>query len=611
MNAKTKLLIPSLALALLCSAQALAGTVYRVGAGCTYTTIQAAINAIPDQGDGTIRIRGGTYNENLVINNKTVELLGGHNDCTGTGATGITHIDASGSASPVITFRVNLGTAGTSHLLSTDKLNLFDGTGSGTAYGGGISVYVAADLSATLNLSRTFIRDNSTNYRGGGIALRGEGSGSLAMVDNSQIEGNSVTGDNPYGGGLYCAGDFAVIMIGGSIHGNTAGVSGDDHARGGGIYLNGCDMTWYAQDQTAPTDDAALRNNTAYGGTALSGGSGGGGLYATGGAQVDFVGAHFTFGDPASTRPLRIHHNLAQAISDSGAEAGSGSAVFASGAGTRVRLDRTWVYQNTSNDRGPFYALGGAEIIIERGSELCHNPRRCSRVFDNTGGLTAVAMSHGAGSAIRFRRTIVSGNSATDGTHITATFENQFGGTIDVDDSLVFGNSSSVGFHIYMDGSPTLRVRRSTVANNHFENSFPTFTSTVFRIAGDNTTVAVWDSIIHEPGTDMANDYESFWDPTIHVDCVVWHDDQLGSFGTLVADPLFVDPGNDKYYLQSASPAINFCNIAPPAPGTDLDWNPRGLCHSTSGDCSDGYRYDVGAYELPLVIFQDRFEDSP
>lgn len=592
-----KTLIPAFALALLGTGTALAGTTYRVGTGCAHATIQDAVDAIPNGGSGIIRIRSGTYNERVTITNKTVDLFGGHADCATTNAPGVSHLDASGGTAPGITFFVIAAGAGDGHTLSTDKLNLFNGTGNVLARGGGVSVYTDADRTATVTLQRTFVRDNQTEYHGGGIALYGNGGGTLTLLENSQLENNAVTGDDPYGGGLYCAGDYDVVMIGGSIHGNSAGESGDSNARGGGIYLDGCDMAWFAQSQTAATDDAALRGNIAHGGGALSGGHGGGGLYARGGAQVDLIGAHFVlFGDPASSRPLLIHGNEVQATSGE-FDTGSGSAVFASGSGTRVRLDRTWVYANDSDSRGAFYALGGAEIIVERGSDVCHTPKRCSRVFDNTAAITAVAFAHG-NSVIRFRRTIVSGNTGTGFPVITSVFENQFGGTIEVDDSLIYGNAAYAGFHVYQEGSPTLHLRRSTVAAN-------AFTHQVARLSGENTTVRIWDSIIHEPGTPIA---EVSGDPDIGVDCVVWHDDQLGGSRTLVADPLFADPDHDLFYLQPDSPAINFCDIAPPAPGVDLDWNARGICHSTDESCG-AHVYDLGAYEFPLAIFSDRFED--
>jgi hypothetical protein len=41
----------------------------------------------------------------------------------------------------------------------------------------------------------------------------------------------------------------------------------------------------------------------------------------------------------------------------------------------------------------------------------------------------------------------------------------------------------------------------------------------------------------------------------------------------------------------------------------DLEWNPRGICHSVNPPlCLVDQIYDLGAYELPLGIFRDRFE---
>lgn len=568
-----------------------AGTdVYRVGPGCTYSSIQDAIDAVPNRGSGVIRIRSGSYSENLSIGSKSVDLLGGHANCTSSAAPGTSVINASSSTSSAI-FMI---AGNDNYRLYLSQLDLVNGVGSnGLSPGGGLTVVTSTGRTATVSLNRTRVYGNQSSYHGGGIAMIGDGSGSLSLLDNSQIMFNQVTGSNPYGGGLYCDGDYFIIMTGGSIHSNVAGQSSDDNARGGGIYLDGCDMTWLAQDPVQESDTAALNNNTAHG----TGESGGGGLYATGGAQVDLIGAHLVIlGDPVSSRPLRIHSNGAQADASGGVKRGSGGAVYAFGTDTRVRLDRTWVHENYAA-WGAFYARSGAEIIVERGSETCHSPRRCSRVYDNIGFLNPVAFAHSNGK-IRFSRSVITDNRDEPTSYLTALFESQFGGEIEIGDSLVFDNHADTGL-AGMGGSPTIRVRRSTFSANTFGSSV--------MWASDETSVSIFDSIIYEPGTIMAG---SYGDPLFTLDCIVWHDDQLGGTRTLIADPRFVDPDNRLFYLKPDSPAINYCTVPPPAPGVDLDWNPRGVCHSTEQPCGTEV-YDLGAYEYPLKIFSDRFETAP
>jgi hypothetical protein len=71
---------------------------------------------------------------------------------------------------------------------------------------------------------------------------------------------------------------------------------------------------------------------------------------------------------------------------------------------------------------------------------------------------------------------------------------------------------------------------------------------------------------------------------------------QTGLNGDISADPLFADPNNGDYHLQSGSPAID-SGSSGQAPQTDFDGVPRPL----DGN-GDGVRaMDMGAYEAPLV----------
>ncbi len=566
---------------------------YRVGPGCTYSSIQDAIDAISTHGSGVIRIRSGTFTENLAIVNKSVDLLGGHSSCTSTDPTGLTYINASTANLPAIYVYVLGGPVGNSHSLHLSDLALHSGMGSNVLTpGGGLSVLTADDRTATVTLSDTMVYSNQSVQHGGGIALIGGGTGTLVLMDNSRIMFNKVTGANPYGGGLYCSGDYSVLMFGGSIYNNVAGEETGNNARGGGIYLDGCKMDWLAQTEAGPGDDAALRNNIAYG----SGSGGGGGLFATGGAEANLVGASLVFfGDSQSVRPLRIHANRAQAVNSGGDDNGAGSAISAAGSGTRVRLDRAWVHDNVSGSLGTFYARDNAEIIVERGSELCHTPKRCSWVFNNSSRMSAVAFAF-TGGKVGISRSIISGNFEIPSLVISSLFDSQANGVIEIRDSLVFGNSTEVGVRGLTTGA-VLRVNRSTFSGNNFGRH-------VFHLTSEGSGT-IFDSIIYEPGTLMAP-----MSSNLVADCVIWHDDQLGGSRTQVADPRFVDPDRDLFYLKSDSPAINYCDITPPNPRVDLDWNPRGLCHSTDESCG-AFVYDLGAYEYPLKVFSDRFEAAP
>jgi len=570
-----------------------AGSTYRVGAGCTYTSIQDAIDAIPVLGTGEIRVRSGTYTENLIISRKNVQLIGGHSNCVSTTPTGTSSINGSEGTSPVIAFFVNSGAADLSVSLTLERLVLLNGTGNILAKGGGLSVFTSSDRFAQVSLINSVVRQNQTSFFGGGIAL--EGSGSLTLLENSQIHDNTVTGKNPDGGGLYCAGDYTILAFGGSIFGNTAGQSIVNNARGGGIFLDDCDLTWYAQTAITTSDDASLRSNIVYGN--------GGGLYARGGAQVDLRGSSFSFSGPASVRPLRIHDNRAERVTVQGiTRGGSGGGVFANGAGTEVTVDRAWTYNNEAGAAGGGFVVEfGAVLEVLRSSQICHTPRNCSRVFDNYGRIAGGAVDSFDAEVI-IRRTIVARNDSEFGDITTRGSIDGFGSVIRILDSLIYGDVGPG--HAVSAWDSTLFIVRSTIADTRPSRA-------VLGFNGDSS-LTLTDSIVHETGAiDIVNvDGGTL---TATNSCVMWHDDALASFGsnsnTVVADPRFIDRANDSYYLRPDSPAINYCGFEPAPPAVDLDWNPRGICHSVPVPvCPVDQIYDLGAYELPLIIFQDRFE---
>jgi hypothetical protein len=587
------LLVLIFALLLVPSQDARAGATYRVGPGCTYATIQAAIDAIPNQGSGVIRVGSGSYNENLAIIGKTVDLIGGHSNCVTTSPTGTTSINGGSTTSSVITFFVISGAADQSHSLIAERLLLFNGTGNALSPGGGITVSTTSDRSAQVTLINTFVRNNETAFAGGGISMVGRGS--LTLLENSQIEGNIVAGDDPDGGGLYCSGDVSVAIFGGGIFANRAGEPGVSNGRGGGVFLDGCDLTWFSQSALATSDDASLRNNTVHGS--------GGGLYARGGAQVELIGASFSFGSPVSARPLRIRDNRAIGVTEGGGTAGGrGGGVYAEGVGTTVLVDRAWTYNNESDAVGGAFSLfSDAVLEVTRSSATCHTPRNCSRVFDNHARIAGGAIDAFRAEAA-VRRTIVTGNDSVFGGLLTRGTMTGFDSTLRLEDSLLHGDVGPG--HSLAAWDTTLFVIRSTIAD-----TAPT--RAVFGMNGTSTLV-LFDSIVHEVGGQPILNVVG-GTPQATTQCVVWHDNALAALGpnerTLVGDPRFADREDGLFYLTPDSPAINYCGNEPSAPAVDLEWNPRGICHSVNPPlCLVDQIYDLGAYELPLGIFRDRFE---
>lgn len=600
---KLHFLIPSI-LALTVAGQAVAGTpVYRVGLACEYPTIQAALNAIPANGSGVLRIRAGNYSENVFVLNKNVEMIGGYANCTATEPTehGLSAIDATGSSLPALRYLV-----GDNRELRLTSINLANGTGVSdpdddplNPYpGGGLSVWTNTGATATVILNRSAVFDNHSNHRGGGIALLGTGNGELQLRNNSRIFSNTVGGDQPRGGGLYCQGNYQIVMWGGSINNNVAG--GAVKGFGGGIHLDGCAMGWLADQQTASTaDDASLRNNTAHGD--------GGGIYAHGGAVVVLVGADDDTASAPSSRPLHVRANQALDDDELGT-IGFGGAIYAEGHGTSITLDRTWIHENHANRiGGAIYARDGAVVNVVRATRNCHNSRKCSRIFNNSAAdIGSVGYGHGEGTQINVVRT-----SMTDNTIVNSSGSPLYiadGAGLIVVDSLLAGNSSAhFSITLWNSGTGFGAPVHATIARSTIADTQPHIA--VFRLVGD-VTLQAQGSIIHESSLATMTSILG-GSPTVNTQCMMWHNDDLTYLGssehTVVADPLFVKRESGSYYLQPESPAINFCSGPTPGPSqVDLDWNPRGLIHS--GQPVQHGPYDLGAYEQPQVIFSDRFE---
>lgn len=583
------------ALALLATGTSIAGTEYRVGPDCAFTTIQAAVDVIPFQGSGIIKVVAGTYDESVFIDSKSVQLTGGFADCTATEPTGSSTINAAGTGFPVIRFRQLSGVAEPERDLRLNNLFLANGTGieGGTIPypGGGLSVWTSVDRVANVYLDTVSVAYNQSEFEGGGIALLGEGSGSLE-IRRSHIHSNQVTGTNPRGGGVFCEGDYSILMVGGSIILNVAGTDGGPFGHGGGLYLDGCNFGWPTQGILSP-EYGELGFNIAHGN--------GGGLFATGGAEVVLVGAHEDLIN--STRPMRIQNNQALA----GAPSGKGGAIYATGVDTSVTVYMGWIHDNQASRYGGAISVGeSASVLVARGLLQCHHPRNCSRIFNNhaeSGGGAVFVWPDGEAA---ISRTIVQDNTTGTSGPIEArgVLAVRSSGFIQMLNSLMHGPVGA-GFALAMEDGE-IWVRYSTIAD--------TESQAIFGVMGEPTLV-IQGSITHETGSaDMAYQTGPFGETmSVFAYCLITHDEGLSLLPdssvnhTLVADPEFADRAGGSFYLQSSSPAINFCHADPPSPFVDLDWNPRGLCHSTDEACGADV-YDLGAYELALRLFSDRFE---
>ena len=251
----------SIAILLAASSVAQASTLNVCKSGCTYSTIQAAVNAANTA--DVIQIGAGTYFENIVIT-KSLTLLGGGED--------FTVIDGS-SRGPVITdffgstdltvvgVTVTHGGQG-GIVVSNQSLTL---TNSIIASNDGPGLFLFSETNATIsgsvithNENRTgaiTVNGNALGAQGGGISTAGD----LGIVSTITIVNSSVVRNTaPNGGGIFADENQRLSVSNSSISDNTASL-GD----GGGIYITPEEFPKVAPGGSLRLDSSTVENNHA------------------------------------------------------------------------------------------------------------------------------------------------------------------------------------------------------------------------------------------------------------------------------------------------------------------------------------------------------------
>ncbi len=576
------------------------GPVLRVGVGCAFSSVQAAINSVPLNGSATIRINTGTFQENLEILSRNITLIGGHPNCSSTTPNDRSQI--SGTLNPDPAVRAFLGSSG-SYTVSLQNLRLVNGSQNQFYNGGGLAVRSSG---ATFTLELVNLRvDNNSGRRGGGVFIGFDpgtnGTAFVTLHGDTRIHDNAVTDPNALGeadgGGLYCRGNIEILKTGGRIFNNTAGTPAARSGRGAGLHLNGCRMFWYSGP--ASHGPGTLDNNTAHG-------RGGGGWVSNGGELWLFGQVFQLFGIGPSLRPLEVHRNRVNGLGVNG----HGGAFWVSSGG-KVHALNSWVHRNVAeNSGGAFYVAGeDSRVEVRRTRADCHTPRRCSEIslndaglFGTPGGQAAVANLVFGGQALIERTSV--GQNFANGIETGGLFRIAGGSRLQLRHSTVWsaGGRNTFGFSgDSSDPPPVLEVRFSTIANTVMPGD------RVFRDFSGSAHVEIFDSIIHALHSGTMGSLGA--NATFNVDCVLWHEPGPftgpGASATQIGNPLFSFPLNGEFYLLPGSPAINFCNFGD-TPNVDIEWRPRGILHS--GQPAFLGPYDLGAHEMPTGMFRDRFE---
>ncbi len=519
-----------------------APTTRTVGAGCTYTTVVAAI-AAANLGD-TLLIEGGRiFTENLTIP-ISLTLQGGYDGCA-SGSTNRTTIDGN-AGGPVVTIPPTI-------TVSLQNLNLTNGN---TGMEGGGIRFARGAGTGTLNLTNVHIHNNIGHW-GGGLWV---GPDAEVTGSNVQIYDNTASS---YGGGVRLYGS-RITLENSNIYNNTA-------PRGAGVYAT--QENGHSPVLNLPTS-ADLYDNQA-----LTDDGFGGGLYMRQG-EVSLAGASDLYSNDAIqgggaylvTATLTIHGasseiNYNTATGHGGGIYAQGSSIDldedaeieyneagtgGSGNGGGAYLDDSGLYSdkasinnNTAQSHGGgVYAVNGSNFDMDLGGYTCLGPR-CSRLYSNV-----ATSSYGGGlylndSTAWLDNTFVEGNQATRGGGIYV-----YNGTLYLNNSLVARNDASL-----VDASDGVRLYTGATMTGE-GNTF------AYNESGGGST---GQAIGIFTGATLSLRNSIVWGHTTSIDDAgqtVTCSDIEGGYagaGNLNVDPQFVASGGADYHLQSTSPVIDQC----------------------------------------------------
>ena len=572
------------------SKQSSAGSIITVGGdpnGCDFNNIQDAIDSIPFAGSGLVHIANNkTYNENLVIGDINISLIGGYSDCTAAGTPLIqpsnTKISVDGSNASIPVLRIGGSLLRSS--INLKNISLKNGSSTNSLLGAGLTAF---DADTEIMLENLDISNNS----GSGLAILGSGNGTTntdMVMLNTVLSSNNVS---LAGGGIYCVGDEASIVMG-ADSGLTFNQVTSSNGKGGGAFIsNGCSFSMYS---------AAMVSNQAK--------DGGGGLFAGNGARINLIGRQVCDGNTClgdDIRPIRFNAN--QGDSDS-SDQGNGGAILITGESTFANMSQFWIDNNTAFHGGAISVQDGAQLYLQRFAKTCWNSHiddKCNLFESNL-----ASSSNGRGGAIYnddgvllLNQTHLENNRADFG---TAVYANQSAATV-IDGSILNHNGNDgINYQdqyvINASGGADFLIIHSTIADNHATNSVLGISS--------SSQMTVKNSIIHDSSTGKILNTNN---PGIsEFDCVMVHDiGTIDGFSIFVDNPRFKDRFDRNYHINaSTSPAVDLCSSSSGADDIDTDlrgWDDPSVVNQ---DNDIDAIYDAGADETYAndIIFNNDFE---
>ncbi|MFC1751188.1 beta strand repeat-containing protein, partial [Pseudomonadota bacterium] len=495
--------------------------------GCTYTTIQAAINA-SSNGD-SIMVKDGTYSENINFNTKVITVISENGAAT-------TIIEGDGSDAPVVTFASSALTSST--VLDGFTISNANDGGTGTASRG---IKITSSSAPTLkNLILKGNKPSLTTY-GGAIYI----SGGTATIQDSTIGDSADINQADRGAGIYAAYISGALSIS-----NVTFDSNETDYRGGAVYIDNADNYVATisdsvftgnksneggaignsnSDQTTLitntnfTNNLAANDRTTYSSSTTGDGgaifvyastvsvSGGtftgnkafdyGGVYnIESGGNIIINGGSYSSNEATSNNGGALYASNGNSVSISNATfnlntapAGYGGAFYIAQNPGGTTIDNTNITNNSSlKSGGGFYIYqitGSTTVTITNGTQITGNSVSGTDSFSYGGGMylsgyTTFSMT---GGSISGNSAYYGGGMSINGSSIDADLDGvtvnsntttglagggigQLSGTLNIDDSYIQGNTSvRNGAGISIGGTTT--ITNSVITGNRQTNS--------------------------------------------------------------------------------------------------------------------------------------------
>ena len=555
---------------------------YRIGS----TKIQDAI----DLGETEIRIASNdTYNTNIVIDDKSIILKGGYNDCAAAIADNQSDKTNLSNDGDVI---IKIIGSSQRNTVILDSLTLLNGKGA----------IFTEDADLQLNLLNMILAQNVADL-GGGIRVSG-GDTDVELENTLVISNEGING----GGGIYCDGsDSTLIMHGDSgIYANKAtnvnevapGV--EFGANGGGISINGgCSFLNYSGGTGGFLDFRGFINNTAAGQ--------GGGIAISTGSIVTLFGHQVCVNEEClgnNSEPVNLLNNLSGF--DSTVSLDGGGAAYVNGSGSALNIYAGLVSGNESLNSAGAIQLNSSTFTTKRLTKACWSQDHCNYYEGNKGRFGGVISA--TSSVVEISDAIIENNRAFSGTVLSTGGSN---GTVIVNNSVIHHNGN-YGLDGYED--------RTVMTNGGTNSLINIYHST---IVDNNVTQAVFFSSINSSGnskftSSIVHDSISIpinADISLHKafdsECSIVHEDDSiidQSFTAVVADPGFVDRANRDYHIDpNTSLAVDYC-FENNTSTVDIDFDTRGYDDPSVNDNLGVF--DIGADETIIndIIFQNGFD---